>query len=291
MAKRKKLIRKLSKKLFGGKFKNFRIPDKTKQTILNKRFETIYDLDKVISEEHTERIITNAGVVERYGDFKYRDGGVVPVGEYYHIHYSRIGKSEIYMTGKSHNETSLVIDRVRGATTFGQYTNLKPDVKPLPYLNEHIFKITNKQRKIGLARRYFAKEINQNPFVFEIKKSDFRKPTSVYNKIELKWTLSLDKELMEKKNIEQINMAISKGFDSLEFSLNPIEGYLGDEVVTKEDVVERLDKLSSVEIKDSSKKKIRKKKRKIKKSANTLATTTTTQTAPPSGGGSGGGAY
>ncbi len=290
MAK-KDIIRTLSKKLFGGKFKNFRIPDKTKQTILNKRFETIYDLDKVISEEHTERVINNAGVVERYGDFKYRDGGVVPVGEPYHIHYSRIGKSEIYMTGKSHNETSLVIDRVRGATTFGQYTNLKPDVKPLSYLNEHIFKITNKQRKIGLARRYFAKEINQNPFVFEIKKSDFYKPTSTYNKVELKWTLSLDRELMEKKNIEQINMAISKGFDSLEFSLNPIEGYLGDEVVTKEDVVERLDKLSSVEIKDSSKKKIRKKKRKIKKSANTPATTTTTQTAPPSGGGSGGGAY
>ena len=288
MAKRKKRIKKLSKKIFGSKFKNFRIPKSLRQTILSKRFETIYDLDKLISEENTERVITDAGMVEKYGDFKYRDGGVVPVGEPYHIHYSRIGKTEIYMTGKSHSETSLVIDRVRGATTFGQYTNLKPDIKPLSYLDEHIFEINNKQRKIGIARRYFAKEVNQNPFAFEIKKSDFRKPTPVYNKIELKWTLSLDKELMEKKNIEQISMAVSKGFDSLEFSLNPAEGYQGEEVITKEDVTQRLNKLASVEVKDSPKKKIRKKKRKIKKASNTQTTTSTTETAPSS---SGGGAY
>jgi hypothetical protein len=93
---------------------------------------------------------------------------------------------------------------------------------------------------------------------------------------------------MEKKNIEQISMAVSKGFDSLEFSLNPAEGYQGEEVITKEDVTQRLNKLASVEVKDSPKKKIRKKKRKIKKASNTQTTTSTTETAPSSGGG---GAY
>tara|TARA_Y100001963_G_scaffold71133_1_gene98937 strand:- start:35 stop:886 length:852 start_codon:yes stop_codon:yes gene_type:complete len=283
MAKKKKKRSNFKKK----KRFTFNLSSKIKQNILNKRFSNVYDLDKVISEENTERVVNNAGKVEKYGDFKYQDGGIVPVGEPYHIHYSRIGKSEIYMTGKSHSEVSMVIDRVRGNTTFGQYVKVKPDVKSSTYLNEHIFKVTNKQRKIGIARRYFAQQVNQNPFAFEIKKADWQKPTPLYNKVEIKWTLSLNQNLMEQKNIEEIDKAILKGFNSLEYSLNPTEGFIGDEVSTRGEVIQRLDKLSSIKVSKKKRNKRNKKKR-IRRASNTQSTTSTTQTAPPS---SGGGAY
>ena len=45
---------------------------------------------------------------------------------------------------------------------------------------------------------------------------------------------------MEKKNIEQINNAVLKGFVSLEYALNPIEGYIGKSVSTKEELTEKL---------------------------------------------------
>ena len=75
------------------------------------RLDTVYDLNKMLSEEHEERIVNNAGTVQKFREFKYQDGGTVPVGKSYHIHYSSIAKSEIYMTGNKHDETSLIINR------------------------------------------------------------------------------------------------------------------------------------------------------------------------------------
>ena len=272
-------------------FKNsnkFKITSKeTRQEVLNDRLATVYDLNRILSEEYEERIINNAGTVKKFGDFKYQDGGTVPVGEPYHIHYSRIGKSEIYMTGNKHDETSLIIDRVKGDTNFGQYVKVKSPSKAMTYLDKFKFEVTKKHRKIGHARRYFAQQGNSSTSeIFEISKADYGKKTPFYKKVELKWSLSLSRELMISKNIDEIEGAVNKGFTLLEYILNPEEGFIDGS--GKESVTEKLNKLISKE--GISKKNETKKKRIRRASENTTATTTTTETAPPSGG-EGGGAY
>ena len=98
--------KKKTKRKKTGKFKPkglSRLSKGMRQKILSSRLSTVHNLNKILSEEHEERIVNNAGTVQKFGDFKYQDGGTVPVDEPYHIHYSRIGKSEIYMTGNKHN--------------------------------------------------------------------------------------------------------------------------------------------------------------------------------------------
>ncbi len=291
--KSKKSANKMFNKVYGDALSSLKgLFESSKQTILTDRLSKVYDLNKMISDENTDRVIHDAGVVERYGDFTYQDGANVPVGESYHIHYSRIGKTEIYMTGEKHDKTSLIINRVRGNTVFGQYMDAKPNAKGYNYLSEFVFKITNKHRKVGVARRYFAKEVNRsNSRIFEIEKPDFTKVTPLYTKTQLKWTLSDNKELMEKKNIEQINNAVLKGFVSLEYALNPIEGYIGKSVSTKEELAEKLKGIvSSDEVSSEPKKRKRKRKRKKKSSTPSTSSPSTTTSAPPSQN-SGQGAY
>jgi len=241
------------------------------------KFGAVSDLKKKLSGEHRERVVNSAGIVQKFGDFKYQDGGTVPVGESYHIHYSRIGKSEIYMTGNKHDETSLIINRLRGDTTFGKYIKLKKPSKGGDYLNKHKFEITKKHRKIGHARRYFAKQGNNlESSIFEISKGDYSKETPFYEKIELKWSLNVNRELMKSKNIDEIEKSVNQGFTSLEFSLNPDEGYLGEEKTSKEETLNRINKLLPKEkvFKFGGGKK---KKRKKRGGKSKPATTTTTQ--------------
>lgn len=266
--------------------KKFNIPVKL---TFGDKFGAVSDLKKKLSEEHRERVVNSAGIVQKFGDFKYQDGGTVPVGESYHIHYSRIGKSEIYMTGNKHDETSLVIDRVKGNTLFGQYVKLKKSEKGSEYLNKHRFEITNKHRKIGHARRYFAKQGNNSEsIIFEISKGDYDKKTPFYKKTQLKWSLNLNRELMKVKNIDEIEKSVKQGFISLEFSLNPDEGYLGEEKTSKEETLNRINKLlpkENVFKLGGGKKKKRKKKGKKKggKSKSTTSTSTQTQTGGSTG--------
>ncbi len=279
MPKKKKGKKKTSRK-------KFNIPIKL---TFGDKFGAAYDLNKMLSEEHKERVVNNAGTVQKFGDFKYQDGGTVPTGESYHIHYSRIGKSEIYMTGNKHDETSLVIDRVKGNTVFGQYVNLKGPTKSADYLNKHKFEVTNKHRKIGHARRYFAQQGNNlSSPTFEISKADYSKETPFYEKIELNWSLNLNRELMKSKNIDEIERSVNQGFTSLEFSLNPDEGYLGEEKTSKEETLNRINKLLPKE-------KVFKfgggKKKKRKKSGGKSKPTTTTTTTTQSQTGGSSGAY
>ena len=206
------------------------------------RFNTIYELNKMFSKEFEDnRIINNAGTVRKFGDFKYQDGGTVPVDEPYHIHYSKIGKTEIYMTGNKHDETSLVIKRLKGNTNFGQYINLMGTEKGMDYLNKHKFKVTKKHHKIGNARRYFAQQGNNSIApIFEISKIDFNKPTPYYKKIQLKWNLNSNRDFMMNKNIDEINRAVKEGFKSLEFSLNPAEGHPDGEASLREEKLNKL---------------------------------------------------
>jgi hypothetical protein len=291
--------KKKTKRKKAGKFKPkglSRLSKGMRQKILSSRLSTVHNLNKILSEEHEERIVNNAGTVKKFGDFKYQDGGTVPVDEPYHIHYSRIGKSEIYMTGNKHDETSLVIDRVKGNTNFGQYVKLKKPPKGMTYLNKHIFKVTKKHRKIGHARRYFAQQGNSltSP-VFEISQTDHDKDTPFYKKTKMKWSLDINKDLMVNKNIDEIDRVVNQGFNSLEYALNPSEGHI---LRDKSSQNEKLNKLLSREKFISPKKKRRKKKKNLMNpDRKTFSTSTPTSTeSSPGGGGppgspSGGGAY
>ena len=151
------------------------------------------------------------------------------------------------MTGNKHDETSLIIDRLRGDTIFGKYVKLKEPSKGLDYLNKHKFKVTKKHRKIGHARRYFAQQGNSfKSEIFEISKVDYSKDTPFYKKIKLKWSLNLSKDIMINKNIDEIDRIVGEGFKSLEYALNPTEGFIGEGVLTKEGVTKKLGKLISM---------------------------------------------
>ena len=256
-----------------------------RQKILSDRLQGVHNLNKMLSKEYEERIVNNAGTVKKFGDFKYQDGGTVPVGESYHIHYSRIGKSEIYMTGNKHDETSLIIDRVKGNTNFGQYVNLKGPTKGADYLNKHKFKVTNKHRKIGHARRYFAQQGNSlvSP-IFEIKQTDYDKKTPFYKKSKMVWSLNISKDLMINRNIDEINRVVGEGFKSLEFVLNPSEGHIEGDESLYEEKVEKLKKLFPKKKWKSPKKKFKKNLMGKGKSKFIKTTSKSTSTGSPSRG-------
>lgn len=271
-----------------GKFKTKGLIGLSKgmrQKILSDRLQGVHNLNKMLSKEYEERIVNNAGTVKKFGDFKYQDGGTVPVGESYHIHYSRIGKSEIYMTGNKHDETSLIIDRVKGNTNFGQYVNLKGPTKGADYLNKHKFKVTNKHRKIGHARRYFAQQGNSlvSP-IFEIKQTDYDKKTPFYKKSKMVWSLNISKDLMINRNIDEINRVVGEGFKSLEFVLNPSEGHIEGDESLYEEKVEKLKKLFPKKKWKSPKKKFKKNLMGKGKSKFIKTTSKSTSTGSPSRG-------
>ena len=271
-----------------GKFKTKGLIGLSKgmrQKILSDRLQGVHNLNKMFSKEYEERIVNNAGTVKKFGDFKYQDGGTVPVGESYHIHYSRIGKSEIYMTGNKHDETSLIIDRVKGNTNFGQYVNLKGPAKGADYLNKHKFKVTNKHRKIGHARRYFAQQGNSlvSP-IFEIKQTDYDKKTPFYKKSKMVWSLNISKDLMINRNIDEINRVVGEGFKSLEFVLNPSEGHIEGDESLYEEKVEKLKKLFPKKKWKSPKKKFKKNLMGKGKSKFIKTTSKSTSTGSPSRG-------
>ena len=261
------------------------LPKGMRQKILSDRLQGVHNLNKMLSKEYEERIVNNAGTVKKFGDFKYQDGGTVPVGESYHIHYSRIGKSEIYMTGNKHDETSLIIDRVKGNTNFGQYVNLKGPTKGADYLNKHKFKVTNKHRKIGHARRYFAQQGNSlvSP-IFEIKQTDYDKKTPFYKKSKMVWSLNISKDLMINRNIDEINRVVGEGFKSLEFVLNPSEGHIEGDESLYEEKVEKLKKLFPKKKWKSPKKKFKKNLMGKGKSKFIKTTSKSTSTGSPSRG-------
>ena len=250
-------------------------------------------LDRYLSEDKHERTINDAGEVKSNGAFAYLDGGDVPVGTPYHIHYSSIGKTEIYMTGKKHNEVSQVITRLKGNTNFGKYVNLISPSSGMAYLPSVPFKfeVTKKNRKLQMSYRYFAKLVNSDVTPeFEISKSDHGKNTPLYQKAKVKWSLDLSKDMMINKNIDEIDRIVGEGFKSLEYSLNPAEGHIEGDMSLQEEKVEKLKKLLPKQKFISPKKKRRKKKKNLFKkgkfttsSDEIISKSTDTSSNPPPG--------
>ena len=174
------------------------------------------------------------------------------------------------MSGEKYDVTSQLIHRKRGYTTFGEYVSIIEPNRAMTYLNSHKFEVTKKHRKIGVAYRFFAKQFNNivSP-IFEISKENFAKHTPFYKKIRVKWSLDINRDMMTRKNIEEINRIVGEGFNSLEFSLNPAEGHIDGNISLKEETSNKLKKLIPKGKKfkfGKSKKKKKKKKKKSKKS-------------------------
>jgi hypothetical protein len=94
---------------------------------------------------------------------------------------------------------------------------------------------------------------------------------------------------MKSKNIDEIEKSVNQGFTSLEFSLNPDEGYLGEEKTSKEETLNRINKLLPKEniFKFGGGKKKKRKKSGGKSKPTTTTTTTTTTTQSQTGGSTG----
>ena len=241
------------------------------------KLDRLNNLGKYINESVVGRTVNNAGVVKQSNEFMFPDGGSVEVGTSYHIHYSPVEKKEIYMTGKKHNDSSLPVIRLMGSTNFGKYVEVKKIKNGM--------KVTKKHRKIGNIIRYFAQESNNSSSpVFEISKNNYNINTPFYKKVKMKWSLDLNNEIMINKNIDEMNKIVKQGFSSLEYSLNPSEGYIGENKPSREEQLERLSKLLPKQKFVSPKKKKRKKK---KSSKSKFTTTTSTSTETPSRGSSG----
>ena len=105
----------------------------------------------------------------------------------------------------------------------------------------------------------------------------------------MEWSLDLNNEIMINKNIDEMDRAVKQGFSSLEYSLNPSEGYIGGNKSPREEQLERLSKLLPKQKFKSPKKKRRKKKKNLFKkgkfTTSTIAKSTSTDTSsdPPSG--------
>ena len=226
------------------------------------KLDRLNNLGKYINESVVGRTVNNAGVVKQSNEFMFPDGGSVEVGTSYHIHYSPVEKKEIYMTGKKHNDSSLPVVRLMGSTNFGKYVEIKKIKNGMEYLSAHKFKVTKKHRKIGNAIRYFAQESN-NPLssIFEISKNNYNINTPFYKKVKMEWSLDINRQLMINKNIDEMNGAVKQGFSSLEYSLNPSEGYIGGNKSPQEEQFERLSKLLPKQKFVSPKKKKKKKKK------------------------------
>lgn len=282
------------------KKKNFKRKNKKTRSLFKKskfkfnsneiKLDRLNNLGKDINESVAGRTVNNAGVVKQSNEFMFPDGGSVEVGTPYHIHYSPVEKKEIYMTDKKHNDTSLPIVRLMGSTNFGKYVEVKNIQNGMKYLSEHKFKVTKKHRKIGNTVRYFAQESNNSlSSVFEISKNDYNINTPFYKKVKMEWSLDLNNEIMINKNIDEMNKIVKQGFSSLEYSLNPSEGYIGGNKSPREEQLERLSKLLPKQKFKSPKKKRRKKKKNLFKkgkfTTSTIAKSTSTDTSsdPPSG--------
>lgn len=261
---------------------------KQKSTLYFSRLLSELSNIKKSPDNPSVRTINNAGSVQSTNDFIYRDGTKVPAGTPYHIHTDNISKDEVYMTGGVHDSSSEIITRLNGGTVLNQYKQAKTKIPEYStYLKPYVFGVTKKSRKLGFARRYFVRRYSDNN-VFEINDVSAKKELKLYELCSIKWSLDTNQTDMERKNIENIDLLLSKGFD---IELSPLQGYDGGD--------ERDEKLR--ELQDARKKlkfflgKSRKKKRSIgKKSKGKKGKSSPTPSSQPSSSpstGGGGGAY
>ena len=192
-----------------------------------------------ISIKDTERI---EGMFEaKKFEFVYMDHYPVKEGKTYQILYTK-DKKEIYLDWVGHR--ILPLKRVT-PTIFGQYKiSKKGKVKREVYLKSFTYQATIRQRRKGFISRYFAQYVfDQDETIFEIRKSDYIRETSLYQKISLIWQLQGSKEDVKMKNEQTLERA-DKILAGMRYYLEPLEFYEG-EITLYEELEEKLGRLQT----------------------------------------------
>ena len=191
-----------------------------------------------ISIKDTERI---EGMFEaKKFEFVYMDHYPVKEGKTYQILYTK-DKKEIYLDWVGHR--ILPLKRVT-PTIFGQYKiSKKGKVKRVVYLESFIYKLTARQKREDFIPRYFARYVfDQDETIFEIRKSDYIRETSLYQKISLIWQLQGSKEDVKMKNEQTLERA-DKILAGMRYYLEPLEFYEGEKLTSLEKMQKKLSNL------------------------------------------------
>ncbi len=231
--------------------------------------------------------INDAGVVEDTRDFVYEDGTRVARGTEYHIHIDPDTKRETYMSEGVHAFESEKIFRVNGDTLLGSYIKIKGNRPPKDYLEPYQWSPTKKDIKRGFAIRTFVRQAYGAREVYEISELDAEKSGLLYEKIQVDWSVGYNQQLVFDENEKNLKILEEAGYVELLDELNEYDGYLGEEDLIKERLLEFSKKIiRPSQIKFGGKKKSKKgsKKKKKKKKGGSKGSG-----AGSSGGGSGGG--
>ena len=241
--------------------------------------------------------INDAGVVEDTRDFVYEDGTRVARGTEYHIHIDPDTKRETYMTEGVHKFESEKILRINGNTLLGSYIKIKGNRPPKDYLEPYEWSPTKKDIKRGFAIRTFVRQAYGAREVYEISELDVEKSGLLYETIQVDWAVGYNQQLVFDENEKNLKILEEGGFVELLDELNEYDGYLGDEDVIQQKLLDMVPKKPKLEFDPQDfggKKKVKKgaKKKKKKKKKSGMGSSGGTQggsSGGSSGGGSGGG--
>jgi len=127
-------------------------------------------------------------------------------------------------------------------SNYASYINILPNVQREKYIRPTQLVVTDKHRDKGFVIRFFAKSVF-DPSIFEINKASFSLETNFYHKVQLTWYLDNDRDMMERKNKEQIKNA-NNTLDGIDNHLDPLEFYKEKIEMTKQEKVhEKLNRL------------------------------------------------
>jgi hypothetical protein len=146
--------------------------------------------------------------------FYYEDKGLVPAGLEYHAHYTRGGQI-FYMTGKSHDKTSKIINPIYPIDVQDDKQKYQLLSNNFNFVNSVVSgktKPTNIDYKKGFFVRYFAKKVGDS-IPFEIKKGVVD-VDSLYQYESIFWKLTGDRTKVMEANRQAVLIA-DKNFRGL----------------------------------------------------------------------------
>jgi len=164
---------------------------------------------------------TIQGLITKKSEFIYVDNGsFVPENKTYSAYYLT-DKSKLYFTNLITSNYVRQLIRVNDFDLYEQYTNIT-SVNREVYPSNITLDVTDKDYTKGVINRYFVKKANDiNASVFEISESDYNQNLTLFNKIEIVWTISGIKISVIRKNLLALKTAekVYKGISKLLFPL------------------------------------------------------------------------
>ena len=164
---------------------------------------------------------TTQGLLANKSNFVYVDNGsIVPENKTYSVYYLT-DKSKLYFTNLITSNYVRQLIRVKDFDLYEQYTAIKSTNREV-YPSNITLDVIDKDYTKGFVVRYFIKKANDiNASVFEISESDYNQNLTLFNKIEIVWTISGIKISVIRKNLLALKTAekVYKGISKLLFPL------------------------------------------------------------------------